>query len=172
MGTSQRSVVWDSVKFDGSLHRSAVAVDLGTTDEGRWLFIPAGTSVSRPFLGDYDHPCDAIALIPPEGLWTATWLVAWDPALYIDLAKLVSIGINRVVTMDLDIDVVRRRSGEVELRDLEEFELHRRQLSYPAELVRTVRLTSEKLVGEVAQQQQPFHVTPNAPPLPRTPDAW
>lgn len=171
MGTSKRSVIWDSVKFDGSPHRSAVAIDVGTTREGRWLFIPAGTRVSRPALGDYDHPCDAVALLPVEGLWTATWLIGWEPALYVDLAQQVSVESDRVMTMDLDVDVIRRRSGEVELCDLEEFELHRRQLCYPAELVGAVRLTWERLIEEVAQQRRPFLIAPNAPPLPRSPDA-
>lgn len=107
--TSEASVVWDSVKFDGTLHRSAQAIDLGATDEGRWLFIPAGTPVTQSHGRGYGHPCDAVALIPPKGLWTATWLVEWDPTLYVDVARHVRVGRSRIITMDLDVDVVRRR---------------------------------------------------------------
>jgi uncharacterized protein len=169
---SELSAVWDSVKFDGALHRSADVIDLGTTDDGRWLFVPEGTPVRRPHRGDYLHPCDAVALVPPDGLWIATWLVGWDPALYVDLAQLKSIGDGRVVTMDLDVDVIRRRSGEVAVLDEAEFDLHRRQLGYPAELVTAVRRETERLADAIANEQPPFRSAPATPTLPRTPDVW
>jgi hypothetical protein len=42
--TAERSIVGDSVKFDGSLHRSAAAIDLGSTREGRWLLVPVAAA--------------------------------------------------------------------------------------------------------------------------------
>ena len=164
------------MKFDGSLHRSAEAADLGTTDDGRWLFIGAGTRVIRPGRGDYDHPCDAVTLIPAQGLWTATWLIEWDPALYVDVAlHQRSERHDHVVTVDLDVDIVRRRNGEVELLDQDEFELHRRLLGYPAELVADVHRTSEWLTGAISRHEPPFLATPGirpaAPENPAT-DAW
>lgn len=172
MGRPARSIVWDSVKFDGSPHRSVDAVDLGSTDRGRWLSIPKGTRVSRPDRGFYDHPCDAVVLVPSEGLWIATWLVDWEPALYVDLARRVSVGSDRVVTMDLDIDVVRRRGGEVEVLDVDEFDLHRRRLGYPAELVSAVHRATESLTDAITRGQPPFCIIPDAPILPRTPSGW
>lgn len=160
-------VVWESIKYDSTPHRSAQAVDLGTNDDGRWLFIAAGTPVSRPRGRDYDHPCDAIALIPTGGLWTATWLVGWDPALYVDVAKHERVGAERIVTMDLDVDVVRRASGEVDVLDLEEFEAHRRDLDYPPDLVRKVLRTAHELEGALRGHRAPFGSTPAPPSPPR-----
>jgi protein associated with RNAse G/E len=98
--------------------------------------------------------------------------VAWDAALYVDLAQQMTIDDERVVTMDLDVDVIRRRSGEVATVGVEEFDLHRRQLGYPSPLVTAVRREAERLADAIAREQAPFRSTPNTPTLPRTPDAW
>ena len=160
---AEASVVWESIKFDGSPHRSAPAIDLGTTAAGRWLLIEVGTPVARPHGRGYDHPCDAVALIPSDGLWTATWLVDWDPALYVDVACPIRRTQGRVVTIDLDVDVVRRRSGDVELRDLDELEQHRRELGYPQDLVTAIGRAADDLVLALRQHEPPFGVTPALP---------
>lgn len=160
---SETSVLWESVKFDGSPNRTAHAIDLGTTESGRWLLIEAGTPVTRPHGGGYDHPCDAVALIPAEGLWTATWLVDWDPALYVDVARRLRVGHERIVTMDLDIDVVRHRTGEVEVLDLDEFEHHRREFGYPQDLVTAVGHATDELARALREHTTPFARTPNFP---------
>jgi hypothetical protein len=164
-------VLWESVKFDGSPHRSAQALDLGTTQEGRWLFVMAGTPVTRPVHGDYNHPCDAVVLIPSKGLWIATWLVGWDPMLHVDIARRVHVGSDRVVTIDLDVDVVRKRNGDVYVVDRDEFESHRKHFGYSNDLVSAVTGAVKDVANAISRQEAPFHMRPNAPMLPRTPDA-
>jgi len=166
---SARYVVWESVKFDGSPHRSVLALDLGTMPSGRWLFVQEGTLVSRPNGRDYHHPCDAVTLVPSAGLWTATWLVGWDPPLYVDVASQVRLGDDRIVTIDLDVDVVRRRDGSVEVLDLDEFELHRQRFGYPPGLVANVTSTARALAEAIRMEQGPFRVTPDAPPFGHAP---
>jgi protein associated with RNAse G/E len=165
VSTSDHRIVWDELKFDGSPHRSCEVVDLGTTAEGRWLFIAAGTRVVRPEGRSYDHPCDAITLVPVEGLWTAVWLAGWDPELYVDVARRVSVEPDRVVTIDLDVDVVRRPGGAVEVLDLDEFEEHRRTFGYPEDLVDEVHRTTDFLVNAIGEQRPPFGLTPAVPPV-------
>ena len=158
------------MKFDGSLHRSAEAADLGTTDDGRWLFIGAGTRVIRPGRGDYDHPCDAVTLIPAQGLWTATWLIEWDPALYVDVAlHQRSERHDHVVTVDLDVDIVRRRNGEVELLDQDEFELHRRLLGYPGSWSPTCTEPVNGSTWAILRHEPPFLATPGIRPATSAP---
>ncbi len=160
---SARTVVWDELKFDGSPHRSAEVVDLGSTDEGRWLFIPVGTRVVRPAGRSYDHPCDAVVLVPNDGMWTAVWLAGWDPVLYVDIARHVRVDVDRVVTVDLDVDVVRRLDGEVEVLDLDEFDLHRRKYGYPDDLVDEVRRTTDAVAESIRQARPPFRMEPAVP---------
>jgi len=156
-------VVWESVKLDGSPHRSVEAVDLGSTSDGRWLFVAEGTPVARPDGRSYDHPCDAVVLIPPVGLWIATWLDGWDPSLYVDVARRARVGKRRIITVDLDVDVVRRRSGDVEVRDLDELDQHRHQLGYPPDLVLDVTRTAQDLAKAIGRHEAPFGLIPDAP---------
>jgi protein associated with RNAse G/E len=164
---SCRTIVWREVKFDGSLHRSATVVDLGTNGHGRWLFLPHGTQVTQSGGRSFDHPCDATALIPADGMWTAVWLAGWDPDLYIDIARVVSVGDGEVVTMDLDVDVVRRPGGEVDVLDLDEFELHRERYGYPDDLVRDVERATAEVSAAVADRRPPFLAIPAVPRPPR-----
>lgn len=156
----EAAVLWESVKFDGSPNRSARAIDLGTTQDGRWLFIAEGTRVTRPGTDSYDHPCDAIALIPVEGLWTATWLVDWEPSLYVDIAQLREVADALVLTVDLDVDVTRHADGSVEVLDEEEFEQHRRTLGYPIDLVRAVSRATAQLAERLRAHDAPFGTVP------------
>lgn len=154
-------MVWESVKFDGSPNRWARAIDLGEAQDGRWLFIKQGTPVTRPGTGSYDHPCDAVALIPEEGLWTATWLVDWEPSLYVDIAQLREVGDARILSVDLDVDVVRHNDGSVEVLDEDEFEQHRGVLGYPIELVRAVSEATSQLAKRVGVHDAPFGTVPS-----------
>ena len=157
----EASVVWESVKFDGSPNRWARAIDLGTTQDGRWFFIKEGTRVTRPGAGSYDHPCDAVALIPGEGLWTATWLVDWEPSLYVDIAQLRDATETRVLSVDLEVDVVRHTDGTVEVLDEDEFEQHRSTLGYPIELVSAVSEATAQLAERVGVHDAPFGTVPS-----------
>ncbi len=167
-----RSIRWKEVKYDGSLHRSAVAHDLGSTDAGRWLYLPRGTHVDQPNRGGFDHPCDAIVLVPVEGWWTAVWLAGYEPALYIDVARHVSVGGAEIVTMDLDVDVIRRRDGTVEVLDLDEFDLHRRRYGYADDVVAAVGQTTDELVQAVGAHEPPFGLTPAMPRHAGLPATW
>ena len=167
-----RSIVWEEVKYDGTRHRLATVVDLGTTADGRWLYIPTGTPVEQPNRGGFTHPCDAVVLVPADGWWTAVWLAGHEPALYIDVSRPVVNEADRVVTMDLDVDVVRHRDGAVEVLDLDEFELHRRRYGYADNVVATVERVTAELVRAVGEQLAPFGRVPAVPLHPGLPVHW
>lgn len=157
------SVLWESVKFDGSPSRRAWAVDLGATDAGRWLLIEAGTAVERPHGRGYDHPCDAVALFPSSCLWTATWLAGWDPALYVDLAQVTKNEAGHVLTVDLDVDVVRYRDGRVATLDVDEFDKNQRVLGYPTPLIDSVFAEERRLAHALRRRDPPFGDIPTLP---------
>lgn len=167
-----RWVRWEEVKYDGSLHRGARVIDLGLTDAGRWLYIPRGTHVDQPNRGGFDHPCNAVVLVPTEGWWTAVWLAGYEPALYIDIAQHMTVDGDRIVTMDLDVDVVRHRDGTVEVLDLDEFEDHRRLYGYTDDVIATVETVTEHLVTAVGDRRPPFGLAPASPPHHLLPTVW
>jgi protein associated with RNAse G/E len=79
---------------------------------------------------------------------------------------------QRLVTVDLDIDVIRRRDGTVEVLDRVEFERHRRELGYPAHLVDDVERAAAEVEAAVRSHQEPFRLEPAVPTSPRIPDEF
>jgi protein associated with RNAse G/E len=64
---------------------------------------------------------------------------------------------ERTVSMvDLDLDVVRHRDGRVEIVDLDEFEQHRRSLSYPHRLARAALEAAAALAASFDRQDEPY----------------
>jgi protein associated with RNAse G/E len=158
---------WRSIKFDGSLNRSVRTSVLGETGEGRWIFAAEGTHVERPDRRGYSHPCDAIMLLPFDGMWHATWLRGWDPRLYVDVALPVDDDSNgAMVFIDLDLDVVRHVDGEVEVLDRDEFEANIAQMGYPETLVERANATVVWLEHALRSGVEPFL------PIPLIPPAW
>jgi hypothetical protein len=138
-------------------------VDLGATVAGRWLFVKVGTAVERPHGRGYNHPCDAVALIPSGCLWTATWLAGWDPTLHVDLAQVTRNEAGHVRTVDLDVDVVRHRDGRVATLDLDEFDENRRMLEYPTPLIESVIAEERRLAHALRRRDPPFGAIPAFP---------
>ena len=61
-----------------------------------------------------------------------------------------------VHAIDLDLDVIRRWDGQVELLDEDEFETHQRLYQYPAEVITEARTTAATLLAMVANRDEPF----------------
>lgn len=145
-------------KYDGTAHRDYPARRLADDQHGTWLGVPAGTasiyhgqpSVERiPF----------VLLVPRDAWWTAmfnppprtsevycdiTSPARWDDG-------------DSVHLVDLDLDVVRRRgTGQVELRDEDEFAAHRLSFGYPDDVVAPARAAAAWLRTALHNGTQPF----------------
>jgi protein associated with RNAse G/E len=58
--------------------------------------------------------------------------------------------------VDLDLDVVFRADGSARLLDEDEFELHQRQMAYPADLIARARQAVEEVHEAQARLEAPF----------------
>ena len=58
--------------------------------------------------------------------------------------------------VDLDLDVRRRRTGEVQVLDEDEFALHRVRYAYPPEVVAHAEAAAKWLAGALAERVAPF----------------
>lgn len=80
-----------------------------------------------------------------------------DPEIYIDVCTTARwVADDRVEMVDLDLDVVRRRDGSVELLDEDEFVDHSARFAYPPRIVAGARTTAAELMLAVEQRVEPF----------------
>ena len=148
-------------KHDGSLHWHMMTQWLGEDEHGIW------TGAARPTLmRKGDGPLVTLeyasVLFFPHGAW---WTAAFNdvPAAietYCDITTPVRWPSPGEVTMvDLDLDVARRRTGEVELWDEDEFASHQVKYGYPADVIAEAKRAAEWLRNALTRNIEPFATT-------------
>ena len=137
LGVSGDDVSMVFRKYDGSLHWNSPMRHLGEDVHGVWLGAPIGTIAQRGQATgravDYAH----VVLLPRDAWWTATFNDEPKATeIYCDVSTPPRWVESREVTMiDLDLDVRRRRTGEVEVLDEDEFAEHRVRYGYTGDVV-------------------------------------
>jgi protein associated with RNAse G/E len=115
---------------------------LGRDEHGHWLGLPHGSVVARPG-ATITTGEDQVVLVPDDA-WVSTFYAAggtgpWD--VYVDVSTVptheTSVGLHVVRAVDLDLDVLRGRTGRVWVDDEDEFAEHRSRYGYPDEVVET-----------------------------------
>ncbi|GGK82514.1 DUF402 domain-containing protein [Mangrovihabitans endophyticus] len=144
-------------KYDGSAHRDYPARRLHTDDLGIWVGVTRGTESvyhGRPSVEQIPF----VLLIPHEAWWTGMFNPPPRTSeVYCDITTPARWDGDTVHIIDLDLDVVRRRdTGVVELRDEDEFELHRRRYGYPEDVVSSAHAASGHLLGALRDSVEPF----------------
>jgi uncharacterized protein len=146
------------LKYDGSPHRSYPASWLGTDHEGTWLGVRQGT----PALLDGDRAAvreePYVLYIPHHGWWTAMFNAPPRPTeVYCDVTTPATwAGQAEVTVVDLDLDVRRRRWGDIERLDEDEFLVHTGRYGYPAQVVAQATAASRWLAGALGNGTEPF----------------
>jgi protein associated with RNAse G/E len=80
--------------------------------------------------------------------------------LYVDVtteARWTTPGLVQAV--DLDLDVIRHGDGTTAVLDRNEFELHRRRLAYPVDIVDGAEASCAAVVAAVEHRREPFDGT-------------
>lgn len=95
-------------------------------------------------------------LVPPSDGWLAWFPEFGDLELCIDIVFGTTRSDTSVTTVDLDLDVIRRRDGTVELIDVDEFAAHQIELDYPAELVDHAERLATTVLSAVNADEEPF----------------
>jgi uncharacterized protein len=145
-------------KYDGSLHWNYETFRLGEDGYGTWLGAPAGTPMRRGH-GLID-PIEwvHVLLVPRDAWWTAAFNAPpRRTEIYCDITTVPTwLGPDEVTMVDLDLDVRRRRTGEVELLDEDEFVEHRVHFGYPAEVVTAALASAQWLERAIRAGEEPF----------------
>ncbi len=144
-------------KWPDRPHYESDAIRLGTDEHGTWLGQPPGTLVSRP--GSRFHTAwSQVTLVPDARPFLATFYAgAGAPVeVYVDITTCATWEGNVVRTVDLDLDVVRGRTGRVWVDDEDEFAEHRVRFGYPDEVVRLASTACGQVRSAVESRRPPY----------------
>lgn len=150
--------VWQRYrKFDGRAHWQFETMHLGEDEFGRWVGGRPGSVCERP---GWRFTADAhwVTLLP-EDWFVATFNDSTSnlrSQIYIDLTSPPEWDGDEVRAIDLDLDVIRRFTGEVFIDDEDEFARHQLELGYPPDLIERVRRTADGLLDAVRSRREPF----------------
>lgn len=132
---------------------------LGEDGHGLWLGGPAGTTIQRGHEPAKQWPSPFVQLVAPGQGWTMFFNGDYsdDFRIYVDVITSADwVSPHRVEMVDLDLDVVLRHSGDVELLDEDEFLEHSQLFAYPDSLIDRARTTAAELMLKVAARTEPF----------------
>jgi uncharacterized protein len=158
MGSGEREVRVVFLKYDGRPHRSYPARRLGEDGNGTWLGVAAGTPArvdgDRETLREEPY----VLLVPDRSWWTAMFNAPpRRTEVYCDVTTPATwTGQDEVTVVDLDLDVRRRRWGDIERLDVDEFDEHRVEFGYPDEVVVEATKASLWLMTALGDGSEPF----------------
>jgi protein associated with RNAse G/E len=158
---TERWVHVEFAKWGGRRHWTYDAIRLGEDEHGIWLGGPAGTEMDRPDQRlVLDFP--SAVLVPHGRPWVAAFNADAPQArrigyeVYIDVSTVPHWDGDTMTACDLDLDVVRRWDGTVEVLDEEEFSDHQVSLGYPAEVIAQAEGSAQECHDLLMRGAEPF----------------
>jgi protein associated with RNAse G/E len=151
-----RLVHVDFRKWPDRVHWQFSMRRLGEDEHGLWLWAPPGMPFRR---GDERAKVSdriVVKLIVEDAWWTAIWNDGGRNEFYVDIVTPAKWEGDRVTMVDLDLDVVRRIGGEVEVLDEDEFLDHQVRYHYPERLVDQARAATAQVAIAVQRNDEPF----------------
>lgn len=153
-----RSVTVQFLKNPDILHWGFEAWFLGEDEYGSWIAVPKGTKrwkgeeSVRPTLED------AVFCAPHEGWWHLHYIgAAGKFSQFIDISTPpIWVSENRYEMIDLDLDVIGRHDGAVEIDDEDEFLIHQVKYGYSKEMILRAEKETKRIVGELEARREPF----------------
>lgn len=160
--------VWiERRKWPDSPHYGTLGVVLGGDEHGTWVGARPGSLVVMPDGTERRGEWHAVWCVPHDDWFLLhVWHGHPEVHLYIDICTPPVWNDRGARMIDLDFDVVvwnAQMGGHVELVDEDEFEQHRVELAYPADLVERARRAATDVLTRVQRAQAPFSVEASAP---------
>lgn len=143
-------------KWDDTRHWHFEVEELGRDSHGRWYTGAPGIPLQRGDEAPTPEVDGFVMLVPTDGHWIAFWNRDDDAAVYVDVTDAPVVSDEAIRAIDLDLDVIVRRDGRVEVVDQDEFEEHRVALSYPDQVVADARRTAAWLEARLRVSGAPF----------------
>jgi uncharacterized protein len=124
---------------------------------GTWLLVQPPTPYTGPSSGEWDYAF--IVLVPVDEWWIASFYDegVGEFELYVDICTPARWHTpQHVSSIDLDLDVIRKRDGTVFLADEDEFAEHQVAFGYPADVIARAREVAERVIALVESRAEPF----------------
>ena len=128
---------------------------LAEDEYGAWLWGPPGTRAQRSDEPPITFSSTNLKLVTHDW-WAGIWQESGEPEVYVDIATPAVWSEGRVTLVDLDLDVVRVRSGAVRVLDEDEFAEHQVVLGYPRDLIEGARDACERVRVMLERNEEPF----------------
>ena len=148
-------VLIDFRKHPDAKHWQYEVSRLAEDQYGAWLWAPPGTPAQRGDDPPITFDTTTITLVSRDW-WVAFWQASGEPEVYVDICTPAVWGEGRATMIDLDLDVIRLRSGEVRVVDEDEFAEHQVALAYPRELIEGALAAAERVRAMLAANEEPF----------------
>jgi uncharacterized ubiquitin-like protein YukD len=147
-------------KWGGGRHWEFPVTVLGVDALGVWCGAPVGTRLERPDAA-FTSQFGWVTLFPIGRPWAASYYDSPDQpiAVYVDVATPPVWDGSTVSMVDLDLDVIVTRDGDLLLDDEDEFAEHQVTLGYPPEIVALASESAEHLMAAAWDGGEPFGPT-------------
>ncbi len=153
-----RTVIVQFLKNPDHLHWGFETHYLGEDQFGHWMGVPLGT---RRWKGDETfHPTreDAVFCAPHEGWWHLHY--NGPTTRYSHFVDIVTppvwVSDSRYEMIDLDLDVVVRQDGSIEVEDEDEFAIHQLAYGYTAEMIEGALAETARIQERLSAREEPF----------------
>lgn len=143
-------------KWGGRPHWHFDVDELGTDEHGRWFGLRQGTRIQRADEPPKEQPRDSVLLVPTTGCFIASWNATGRVRIYVDVSTAPVVTDTTIEAVDLDLDVIRLRSGKTRIIDEDEFALHQQLFDYPPWLVEQASATADWLRQAISARAEPF----------------
>lgn len=161
MDLTGEQVTYARRKWGDLPHYEVEGVCLGDDEHGAWVATSRGMSIRRGGVELRVAREDGLYLLPRDTWWTVWFAegLRWDFELYVDVCTPVVWEGPLAWCYDLDLDVIRRKDGRVEVVDEDELEEHAVTLGYPDDLVEGARASAASVRDLIERRVAPFDDT-------------
>lgn len=141
-------------------HWGFEAVWLGEDEWGRWIAVPRGSNRWKGDEPKRPTSNDAVFCAPHEGWWHLHYNgPTTEYSHFVDIVTPpIWVSEHRYEMIDLDLDVVVRSDGTIEVQDEDEFEAHQLRYGYSPEMIARAELETAHVATALRNREEPFLV--------------
>ena len=144
-------------KWGGVPHYRGTVERLGEDEFGLWLWGAKGRTILRGDQPAFVAQTDTVFLVPRDAWWSATWWLDHpEVEIYVNIGTIADVETDRIVSTDLDLDVIRLLDGSCEIIDVDEFEEHQVAYGYPTDVIERAEAAAAEVLDLMTRRVPPF----------------